>query len=135
LSPSRVASCKRLLRGIALLQQQNLLDIAALTGKLSEHQHRINSLGRLISDAGHVEIRLMLPLSRRLGITMAAFRQSEVDLRNATLRRDKLAHASKILLNRLRRHTSQQFEDDLMEGISSSITQRLFVQPATRQFH
>jgi hypothetical protein len=134
-SPGRYASCKRLLRGILLLDERNQFELVKHSIKRHRLLFELQRLTVLIGDKSYADARLLLPLSRRVGAVSTELKICEDDLLQAQRRTLKFRRSKNILLERLRLHQVSQSEEDLENLTSSWLAQRSFGKSATRKCH
>jgi hypothetical protein len=131
-TPVRHASCRKLLHGIELLEVRIVRDIGSLSGRCNTLQNEIRSLTEQIGHSNYADIRLLQPMSRRIGSAAKHLEVSRQELVKAQKKRLKLLHTKQILQNRINLYLAERAELELLEQVSEFLSGKAAVQPATR---
>jgi hypothetical protein len=121
-TPARFASCNRLLKGISVLEDRNKQELAQLSLKREKLQNELVNLAKSIGDKNYADARLLLPMSRRVGLSANTLKQCQLDIVKAYQRSTKLSRSKTLLLDRLHRHNIEQQEEELSDMISNFVS-------------
>ena len=132
MTPARYASCKRLLRGIEILDARQKEVLLKLTSQRDVLKNELSQLAALIGERNYADVRLLVPMSRRIGTTSTALRQVQQDLVAAYREEHKLSRAKEMLLDRIQEHKIVQEEEELGLLVEEMISTKLTIQPSTR---
>jgi hypothetical protein len=122
LTPARLATCMRLLKGIAILAERNRIDQQELIARRSHLQTECDCLARSIGDERFADSRLLLSMSRRLAQTAQEFKQCEAQLDSANEANARFDRSRTLLMERVRKHDIESMEEELMEMVSSRVS-------------
>lgn len=118
MTPARLASCNRLLRGISVLEDRNKQELLGLTSKREALQKEILGLVKFIGEQSYADARLLQSMSRRIGTTSNHLRQCQEALVLAYQKDTKLSRSKALILDRIRMHDAEHQEEELSEMIS-----------------
>jgi hypothetical protein len=133
MTPARYRSCKRLLRGITVLESRHKQVLLALVAKRSALQNEMMRLSRLIAEQHYADIRLLLPMSRRVGTTAVSLKQVQQDLAEGLQKETKLSRAREILLKRIELHDKEQDGEQLADLVAEMISSKNHFQSSARK--
>lgn len=115
------------------MEQVNLRKIEEMISSQRDLQHEIHSLARLIGETRFADVRLVLPMSRRVSKTFGKLNALEAEMITAKERQNRFYNTKEILQVRIRNGDRQQAEDELSDHVVAACAQRIGVQPATRK--
>jgi hypothetical protein len=132
MTPARFASCIRLLHGIKIQTDLNRIQLNQLVIKRDHLRNELVRLARFIGDDRFADTRLLLSMSRRIGLNTSELKQCEQHLAQLYKRVSKLSRSKSLLTARIRKHETETEEQDLMEATTARISLKLVGQSATR---
>jgi hypothetical protein len=133
MTPARYRSCKRLLRGIIVLEARHQQVLLALAAKRRALQDEMMRLSRLIAEQHYADIRLLLPMSRRVRTNAVSLKQVQQDLAEALQKETKLSRSRQILLERIDLHDKEQDGEQLSDLVSEMILSKKYFQSSARK--
>jgi hypothetical protein len=133
MTPARYRSCKRLLRGIIVLEARHQQVLLALAAKRRALQDEMIRLSRLIAEQHYADIRLLLPMSRRVRTNAVSLKQVQQDLAEALRKETKLSRSRQILLERIDLHDKEQDGEQLSDLVSEMILSKKYFQSSARK--
>jgi hypothetical protein len=133
MTPARYRSCKRLLRGIIVLEARHQQVLLALAAKRRALQDEMMRLSRLIAEQHYADIRLLLPMSRRVRTNAVSLKQVQQDLAEALRKETKLSRSRQILLERIDLHDKEQDGEQLSDLVSEMILSKKYFQSSARK--
>jgi hypothetical protein len=134
-TPARLASCLRLMRGITVQLDINRIELHRALANRDLLEKELSCLARLIGEDRFADIKILSSLTQRMSRVANELNICKQKVELSRKKDIKFNRSKDLLTERLRIHDREKQEIELMELMSARLSLRRAGQSATRMRH